>query len=172
MATLNFTAAPTLAANNFDVVPAGWYNVRITESINKPTKDGQGSYLALTLTIIDGQYANRKLFDRLNLNNKNPKAVEIARDTLTAICHAVGVFQVPDSTVLHGLPMQCKVTVRPADGKYDESNEVKAYKAISGGSASQPVPAFVQQAAAPSPAQSFAAPAAVAAPAATPPWAA
>lgn len=133
MAALNFNASTVQPSEPFDVLPAGWYNVRITGSENKPTKDGHGSYLALTLTVMDGPAAGRKIFDRLNLNNKNPKAVEIAYQTLSAICHATGVIQLQDSTQLHGIPMQVKVKIKPAEGQYSEGNETAGYKKIEGG---------------------------------------
>lgn len=172
MAQLNFNAATVAPSTGFDVIPAGWYNARITGSEMKPTKDGAGSYLALTLTIADGQYANRKLFDRLNLNNKNKTAVDIAYQTLSAICHATGVIQLQDSTQLHGLLMACKVKIKPAEGKYDEGNEISAYKAAEGAATGQPpAPAWVAPAApAQPPAPAWVPPAQAQTPAA-PPWA-
>lgn len=142
MATLNFNASTVAPSSAFDVLPAGWYNVRMTASENKPTKDGQGSYLAITLTVIDGPAAGRKIFDLLNLNNKNPKAVEIAYQTLSAICHATGVIQLQDSTQLHGIPMQVKVKIKPAEGQYEEGNETAGYKKIEGGAGAPAAPAW------------------------------
>jgi hypothetical protein len=135
MATLNFDANTVEPAAALDPVPAGWYNVKIVESELKPTSSGKGAMLVLTEQIIDGQFAGRKLWDRLNLQNENLVTVEIAQKTLSAICHATGVMQVQDSAQLHGLPMMAKVTVRAAgpgnDGKnYDASNEIKGYKPV------------------------------------------
>lgn len=161
MAALNFNASTVAPSSSFDVLPAGWYNVRMTESVNKPTKDGKGSYLAITLTVIDGPATGRKIFDRLNLVNKNETAVKIAYETLSAICHATGVIQLQDSTQLHGIPMQVKVKIKPAEGGYEEGNETAGYKKIEGGSIpGAPVaPAWVQPAAAPMQAQQQVAPA-------------
>ena len=131
MAQLNFDAS-TVAPNTgtADAIPAGWYNVQIDQSEMKPTKDGSGAYLELRLAVLDGQYVGRKVFARLNLRNNNATAVEIAYKDLSAICHAVGVMQVQDSSQLHGRPMKIKVSVRAATGEYEASNEVKAYKNI------------------------------------------
>ena len=132
-APLNFDARTVAPNEAFEPIPAGWYNGKIVESEMKATANGQGAFLALTIQIIDGQYANRKVFDRLNLQNQNAVAQEIAYRTLSAICHATGVIQVTDSSQLHGIPMQVKVSLRPAgpgnDGKmYEANNEVKGYK--------------------------------------------
>lgn len=130
MAQLNFNAAAVQPASAFDPIPAGWYPAQITESEMKPTKDGSGAYLALTFTILGGQYANRKIFGRLNLQNRNPVAVEIAEQQLSAICHATGVIQLQDSSQLHGIPLDIKVKVRAADGTYEATNELSGFRAL------------------------------------------
>lgn len=140
MAQLNFDANTVDPNVAFDPVPAGWYNVKIVESELKPTSNGNGAYLQLTMEVLDGDYAGRKLFDRLNLQNPNQTAVEIAYKTLSAICRSTGVMQCQDSTQLHGIPMQAKATVRPADGQYDAQNEVKGYRACGEGGGAQQAP--------------------------------
>jgi hypothetical protein len=131
MAQLNFDATQVAPDTGFETVPAGWYNVRITESEMKPTKDGAGAYLQLTFDIIDGQYMNRKLFARLNLHNNSQVAKEIAYKQLSAIAHAVGILHVQDSQQLHGIPLKVKVKVRTdKTGEYDDSNDITSYKNI------------------------------------------
>lgn len=130
MAGLNFDASRVAPSEAMDAIPAGWYNAMIDDSELKPTKDGQGAYLQVRFTVIDGQYVNRKVFKRLNIRNNNPQAQEIAFRELSAICHAVGRLQVNDSQELHGLPMKIKVKVRPASGDYEASNDISGYKNI------------------------------------------
>ena len=156
-AILNFdatTVAPDTGGG--DPVPAGWYNVMIDESEMKPTKTEGGLRLSLRFTILDGQYANRKVFTGLNLKNANPVAQEIAYKQLSAICHAVGVMQVQDSQQLHGRPLKIKVKVRAASGDYEASNDITSYKNINeqvdgpvGGAAPGGAPWAQQPAAAP-----------------------
>lgn len=192
MAQLSFDATTVSPSESIEAIPAGWYNAQIDQSEMKPTKDGSGSYLELRFSVLDGQYANRKVFGRLNLRNANPVAQEIAYKQLSAICHATGVLQVQDSQQLHGRPMKIKVSVRAASGDYEASNELKAFKNINeqvdgpvgapaaqGGApwagqqapaAQQAAPWAAQPAAAPvAPAQQFAPPAAAPAPAAAAP---
>ena len=66
----------------------------IVNSEMRATTDGTGQLLWLELDVLEGAYAGRKLFDRLNLVNANPTTVEIAQRTLSAICHATGLMQV------------------------------------------------------------------------------
>lgn len=180
MAQLNFDASQVAPSEALEAIPAGWYTAQMTASVMKPTADGTGAYLQAEFTVLGGEYAGRKLFDRINLQNKNPVAVEIGYQTLSAICHAVGVIQVQDSQQLHGRPLQLKVSLRAAgpgaDGKYYEaSNEVKGYKAADAGApmAGAPVggaPAWANQQAPAAAAQpQYAPPPAQAAPQYSPP---
>jgi Protein of unknown function (DUF669) len=109
----------------FEVLPPGRYLVQIVASEMRPTKDGAGQYLWLELDVLEGEYQGRKLFDRLNLVNPNPTAVEIAQRTLSAICHATGKMQVQDSDELHLIPMMVDVKVQPPKNGYDASNKLR-----------------------------------------------
>lgn len=128
MAVLNFNAAEVEPMGDYSPIPAGDYLAVITDSEEKPTKDFTGSYVQMTFEVIEGQHKGRKIFNRLNLQNKNPVAVDIARRELSSICHAAGVLSPRDSNELHNKPMLIKVAVKPAQGDYSASNEIKAYK--------------------------------------------
>lgn len=136
-----FNAEEVEPQGSFEPIPAGWYVCMITDSEMKPTKSGNGEYLQLRLDVIEGQYENRVIFDRLNLNNPNQTAVEIAQRQLSAICRAVGAMQPKDSSDLHDVPIRVKVSVRPASDGYDASNEVKAYEAAAAGPEHKPAAA-------------------------------
>jgi hypothetical protein len=128
---LNFNAAEVEPAVALEVIPAAWYNATVDESEMVSTRDGTSEYLQLRFSVIDGQYANRKLFDRLHINNANPVAREIAYKELSAIAHAVGVLHVEDSEQLHGIPLKIKVSIRrDSTGQYEPQNEVKGYKSV------------------------------------------
>ena len=173
MALLNFDATNVPQNQALDPLPSGWYNAQIVESEIKPTKDGGGAFLALTLEVMDGPFAKRKLFDRLNLQNRNAVAVEIAYKTLSAICHSVNVIQCQDSQQLHGRPMQVKISLRAATTNeagqsFKATNEVKGYKALENAmAATQQAPSWAAPAQQPPLPQ--VAPASVAAPAWAPP---
>ena len=124
----NFDASKVDPASSFDPIPAGKYIAVISESEMKPTKSGNGHYLELTLEIGEGQYKGRKLWARLNLDNPNAQAVQIARGELSAICRAVGVLQPKDSCELHNLPLSIKVACRKRDDTDEITNEIKGYE--------------------------------------------
>jgi hypothetical protein len=135
MSQLQFDANQVKPQEALDPIPKAYYNLRIIESETVPTKDGSGAFLKLTVEVIDGQFASRKVFDRLNLWNVNPVASEIAQRRLSAYCHATGVMIIQDSQQLHGIPFKSLVVVREATSQYDASNEIKAIKHINDPSA-------------------------------------
>ena len=119
-------------------IPAGKYRAVITKSEFKNTKSGSGKYLELVIEILEGDHKGRRVWARLNLQNKNATAVSIARAELSAICHATGVMQPNDSAMLHNIPfvIGLKVTQRKDNGEM--TNEIAGYEAA--GSVTQQVP--------------------------------
>lgn len=129
MAILNFNATEISPATTLEAIPAGRYQVVITDSELKMTKNGSGSYLELTFEIISGEYTKRRLWSRLNIQNSNPTAVEIAQRELSAICHAVEVLQPQDSSELHNRPLTVMVRCVKNPETGELQNEIKGYAA-------------------------------------------
>ena len=126
MASLNFNAnehEPT----DFDVLPAGKYLAVITASEMKPTQSGTGRYLQLTFQILEGPHKNRCIWARLNLENPNQQAVQIARGELSAICRAIGVMTPKDSCEMHNLPLVISVKCRKRKDTGDMENRIASY---------------------------------------------
>ena len=122
-----FNANEVEPTTSFDPMPAGKYVAMIVESEMKPTKNGAGSYLELTFQIVDGPFKGRVLWSRLNLDNANPTAVQIARGELSAICRAVGVLTPKDSVELHNLPLVITVKCKRREDTGEITNEVKGF---------------------------------------------
>jgi hypothetical protein len=127
-AEINFDANTVPPRVTPPPVPAGDYRSHIIASGTKKTKDGKGTYLELEFEVLDGEFKGRKFWDRLNLVSPSQKAAEIAQRTLSAICYAVGVLKLTNSSQLHHSPLIARLTIRQDPG-YDPANEVKAYKA-------------------------------------------
>lgn len=165
-----FDATSVEPSQPFELLPPGEYTAQIIESEMATTRAGDGQMLKLTLEITEGAHQGRRLWDNLNLVNRNPQTEEIARRTLSAICHATGKLQVSDSEELHFIPMVVKVEVEadsrdkdllPAERR--KQNKVKGYKAAGNApQAARPAPMQQRQAAPPPVAQKPAT--------AAPPW--
>jgi Protein of unknown function (DUF669) len=127
MARLSFNADKVDPKSDFDPIPAGKYLAIITESEVKPTKAGTGSYLQLKFQILEGEFKDRLVWARLNLENPNPKAVQIAEAELSTLCRAIGVMSFQDSAALHNLPVVIKVKCKQRPDSDEYSNEIKGY---------------------------------------------
>ena len=57
----------------------------------RATKNNAGHYSELTLEVMDGPHKVPRVRDRLNLDNLNAQAVEIANRTFSSIREATGV---------------------------------------------------------------------------------
>ena len=133
-----FNANQVEPTTEFEPIPAGKYLAVITDSEVKPTKSGSGSYLQLAFQVIEGEFKGRFVWARLNLDNANATAVQIARAELSAICRAVGVMTPNDSVELHNLPLVITVKCKKRDDTGDVSNEIKGYAKREAAAAAQP----------------------------------
>lgn len=124
-----FDANQVEPADDLEPIPVGKYVAVITDSEMKPTKSGTGNYLQLTFQIVEGEFANRLLWVRLNLDNPNATAVDIARRELSSICRSVGVLVPTDSAELHNLPCVIHVRVKRRNDTGELQNEIKGYSA-------------------------------------------
>jgi hypothetical protein len=129
MANLGDTFDPsTISASSYDPLPVGEYRAEIIASEVKPTKNGLGQYLQIEMQILDGEYASRHVWDRLNLWNQNAQTVEIAQRTLKQLCDAVGSGPITDSEELHQRPFVLKVRMT-ANKQTGEMQNAFNYKA-------------------------------------------
>lgn len=157
-----FLANQVTPAGQSDLIvpPLAWYEVMITDEIaTESAKDKDSGLLKLVLTIRQGELAGKKLGVNLNIWNKNPKAVEIARSELSAIVHALGTHSsgaawkdipLTDTKMIQGVPFM---------GYYgpqeDEPIYGKLYKARKMGDPTAVNPAPVIPAIAPNPIPQF-----------------
>lgn len=119
-------------SSGYDPLPAGWYEANITGSELKTTKAGNGQYIVVKYTITGPSFQGRVVYGNLNIKNPNPKAEEIGRAQLGDLMRAIGLAKVTDSDQLIGGSLSIKLAISKREG-YDDSNEVKGYKSLSGG---------------------------------------
>lgn len=100
--------------------PGKGYVGVISESSQENTKDGQGGFLLLILKVIDGPLTGESQPVRLNLHNKEAKAVDIANRQLSAFCHVLNKPAFQDTAELHNIPFKFDVGVQKNNDKYTE----------------------------------------------------
>ena len=165
MAKIQFDARQVAPdSGGVDPVPEGWYVVAIDQSDIKPTSDKNGAYVEVRERIVEpAEFRGKIVFGRLNIQNANPKAVEIGLAQLSALCHATGVLVLDDTQQLHNIQHKIKVTFEPAREeknentgevkKYGASNNIRAFKPMSENVVIGPVAGATPAPAAPAPSQ-------------------
>ena len=151
----------------FDLLPNGRYVAEITDSDVKETKSGSGRYMALTFTITDGPFVNRKVWANINYQNRSEEAQRIGQAQLSAICLAVGhMGPLTDTAQLHSIPLEISIGVeKDKTGQNPDRNKVTKFASLNGApAATQPQRQPQRQAA---PAQTRPAPTSRPAPAST-----
>lgn len=114
---------------NLESLAPGWYPAIIIESDVLETNAKDGFRLELKFKVIDGPGKDRTITNNYNIQNPNPKAVEIAMSQIKSICSCIGKFSpINQSEELHNIPLQ----IRLAKQKDSDYSEVKGYKDING----------------------------------------
>lgn len=126
---LNFDASTVEPSAQRGVIPAGDYNLCLTDAEQKETKLKDGHYLALDYIVQDGEHQGRHIYANLNLWNKSKQAREIAWADLSALAHACGVLQVGTADQLFGILISATIGVEQ-DEKYGPSNRIKSVQAV------------------------------------------
>lgn len=117
---------------DFDVLPPGKYPVLIEAAGVKQTKAKTGHYLEIQMVVLDGPAKNRKLWDRINIQNPSVQCVEIGLRQLAALGQAVGLAAITDSSQL--LNKSCVASVKVKN----DQNEIRTYKPFEDAQSVQP----------------------------------
>lgn len=112
--------------DTYSLLPAGDYSMQIVQSEVRPTRDGSNKYVWFELDILDGEYAGRKFWERLNLWSDNETAKKIANQTLVSLTRACGFVTIEDTEELHFRPFQVKMRVKK-NGKTGELENSAIY---------------------------------------------
>ncbi|TXN33924.1 DUF669 domain-containing protein [Methylobacterium sp. WL19] len=143
MSSFDPTAVDTTderGSGDFSPLPNGDYLVQIIEAEMKDTSTG-GEMLRMTLEVLDGPQPGRRVWENLNVVNKNPDTEKYARRDLATIMAAIGQGPTNDLTLLCGRPFKVTLKTNPGreyNGKtYDPSNGVKRYHGKAGAPASK-----------------------------------
>lgn len=127
----------------FGVMPKGKYKTIMCDYESK--QGSKGEYLQATFQVVDGEYKNRKFFDRYFLNGSEA-AVKIAHGKLSSIAMAVGVENLKNIDQLLNKPFMCSVGIEEGTGDFPDKNKFNGADKLSSG-AIPPKPAKAPEAA-------------------------
>jgi len=135
--SINVNDLPEDNGGDFAPIPAGMYNVRITDADIKDTRRGDGQFIKIRMDVTGPSHEGRVVFTNINIKNPSQKAEEIGRQQLGSIMRAIGVTSLQDTDQLIGGALQVKVAIRKSE-EYGDQNEVKSFKAMEGGAQTGP----------------------------------
>ena len=151
MVALTFATSTVEQPRSFEPLKPGTYTATVSDIELKTTNAGTGSYLNLKIEILEGEYANRIVFEKCNIVNPSQVAQEIGQGKIGSLAAAIGMggVDVPDTDVFLNKPIKVELKIQPGSNGYGPSNEVVRFGMLSGAGAA-PAPTPIQQA---SPAQ-------------------
>ena len=111
---------------SFGVIPKGWCAAIISGITKVESKNKPGNhYLNVEYSVQTEGFKGRKIWQIVNLWNKNSTAVEIAQRDFAGICRAVGIMCPKETSELLNIPLGIKVAHRDYKGTPQE--DIKGY---------------------------------------------
>lgn len=114
--------------NSFELIPNGTYLARVMSAELRDTKAGTGKYINCTIVIVGGEFDGRRLWERFNVENPNPQAVEIGMQQLKSMMLASGLAEekcvIKDVTDLEGMSFGIVVGVK------EDQNVIKRFESM------------------------------------------
>lgn len=130
--------------------PMDKYHVRIIDGEAKPTNDGTGGYLELTLEILDpGPFQGRHIPYRLNIFSASKQAQEIAYRQMSAVGHVLQQWNLQDVRQLCGIPFIAQIGPQKDSPQYSNVFGVFDINGNAPGKAAQAAPGAFPPAQAP-----------------------
>lgn len=132
MGNLNFNASDFEPNTNYELIPSGWYSMRI---IGSEMKESKKAGLMLKLTLECDEYSHpslrgRKAFSNLCLNHPSEAPRNIASRALSSVCLALHLANLENAEDLLGGVLMVRLEQGQARDGYDAQNEVRGYRSL------------------------------------------
>jgi hypothetical protein len=116
----------TQEGNSWELLPVAEYVAQVVEASIQRPKSGDGCYLALTWKIVEGEFEDRQLWQRITFVHSSEQAQTIGRKTLKDLCIALDVNeQVDDAEIFLFKPARIRVGIeRDKQGVYQDKNRI------------------------------------------------
>lgn len=116
--------------DDFSPLPNGKYFVQVKECDVKRNKNNTGDNFSVVFKVMQGEYADRIIYDNIVLSNPSQVATEIGLKALKALAAAIddkADFNGIDEFFFIDKILVIDVGLKPAGNGYDAKNVVKGY---------------------------------------------
>ena len=114
---------------DFGPVPAGFYRVICERAEETVTKSTQTEAVKFAWRIADGEFAGQWLWDQMNVDHPKSSYAGREQNRFREMCKATNTLNPKTMDDFPGSECSVEVRLRPAQGQYGESNEIKSYLA-------------------------------------------
>lgn len=130
---VNLDDVDTSERGSFTPIPAGDYMVQVVEG-SVVRKDNGDAMMKLMFEVMDGKFANRKLYENLNIRHSNPTAQKIALEMLTELWRDAmgGSGNPPNVEVMTFKPVRARVAVEKRKDNGEMQNRIKRFFPLNG----------------------------------------
>jgi hypothetical protein len=124
---MNFNANDTEIIPDFEILPEDTYLVTVDSLEKRTTRAGDGKYIAVSFDIVTGPLAGRKVFERYNIENQNPKTVAWAKSSFAKFLIAAGKPMIKTLGEVQGQTLYLKVGITEKKGTNEKQNVIRRY---------------------------------------------
>ena len=114
----------------YELLPAGRYNCVVSDITEGQNKSGDGYFVKVETTIIDGEFKDRKFFDHLNVEHSNQTAQDMAQAALTELYLALGFDRPTPAANLINRRVNVNAGVRKNKQTNEPQQSVQNYFAV------------------------------------------
>lgn len=129
-------------------LPEGKYRCIVLGAVEKPTKDGSGSYVEFQHQVTEGPQKGQSIFQRFNFQNANKQAVDIAFAQFKQLAEACGKPNTQNTDDLNNSVVVITYGPQKKNPQYNEVKKVEPASASTDGYVAAPVAEAPAQAAA------------------------
>ena len=126
------TAGVERPTTEFTLIPVGWQPMMVesTEWVEPfQAAPGEPKELKMTLTILEGEFKNRKLWKKLKLRSQDPTELKKANGQLASLLDAIGMVSINNIAEIIQRPFVAKVGVFQPNDR-DPVNFVNGFKSF------------------------------------------
>ena len=124
--------APDAPPPNREPIPAGEYQLIVTDAKEVRNRADTGSLVKVTNQVRGGDWDGRKIFDNFNVENPSQKAVEIGVGQLKQLCLACGIKRLSRPEELMGCAYLGDVQIEEASNGFPAKNLITDRRPIGG----------------------------------------